>query len=225
METFGNLMQGFAIALTPLNLLWALAGVTVGTAIGVLPGLGPALTIALLLPITYKVDPTFDLHPVLRHLLRRHVRRIDHVDPDQYAGRKRFHRHSDRRQQDGPQRPRRRGSGDSGDRLVRGRHHRHHRHHVPGRAGGEPGAQVRSCRVLLADGAVLRYRVRGARLLDAAGFDGVGARPVLRPDRRRSAERPAAFPLRRHRAARRHLRADRRGRPVRRRRDALPGGA
>jgi putative tricarboxylic transport membrane protein len=38
--------------------MWALGGVTVGTAIGVLPGLGPGLTIALLLPITYKVDPT-----------------------------------------------------------------------------------------------------------------------------------------------------------------------
>lgn len=58
METLNSLMQGFAIALTPMNLLWALAGVTVGTAIGVLPGLGPGLTIALLLPITYKVDPT-----------------------------------------------------------------------------------------------------------------------------------------------------------------------
>ena len=58
METISGLMQGFAIALTPINLLWALAGVTVGTAIGVLPGLGPGLTIALLLPITYKVDPT-----------------------------------------------------------------------------------------------------------------------------------------------------------------------
>ncbi len=58
MDTLGLLMQGFANALTPMNLLWALAGVTVGTAIGVLPGLGPGLTIALLLPITYKVDPT-----------------------------------------------------------------------------------------------------------------------------------------------------------------------
>lgn len=58
METLNSLMQGFAVALTPINLLWALAGVTVGTAIGVLPGLGPGLTIALLLPITYKVDPT-----------------------------------------------------------------------------------------------------------------------------------------------------------------------
>lgn len=58
MDTLSSLMQGFAIALTPINLMWALAGVTVGTAIGVLPGLGPGLTIALLLPITYKVDPT-----------------------------------------------------------------------------------------------------------------------------------------------------------------------
>ncbi len=58
MSTLDNLMMGFGIALTPINLLWALCGVTVGTAIGVLPGLGPGLTIALLLPITYKVDPT-----------------------------------------------------------------------------------------------------------------------------------------------------------------------
>lgn len=58
MNTFGHLMNGFSIALQPMNLLWAFVGVTVGTAIGVLPGLGPALTIALLLPLTYKVDPT-----------------------------------------------------------------------------------------------------------------------------------------------------------------------
>lgn len=58
MEAFASLMGGFAVALTPENLLWSLLGVTLGTAIGVLPGLGPGLTIALLLPITYKVDPT-----------------------------------------------------------------------------------------------------------------------------------------------------------------------
>lgn len=58
MDTWNNLIMGFGLALTPINLLWALAGVTVGTAIGVLPGLGPGLTIALLLPITYKVDPS-----------------------------------------------------------------------------------------------------------------------------------------------------------------------
>ena len=51
------LLHGFAVALTPLNLLWALIGVTLGTAVGVLPGIGPALTVAMLLPATGKLDP------------------------------------------------------------------------------------------------------------------------------------------------------------------------
>ncbi len=58
MDTLAQLATGFAVALTPVNLLWASPACTLGTAIGVLPGLGPALTIALLLPITYKVDAT-----------------------------------------------------------------------------------------------------------------------------------------------------------------------
>lgn len=58
METLDLLGNGFAVALQPMNLLWALVGVTLGTAIGVLPGLGPALTIALLLPITFSVPAT-----------------------------------------------------------------------------------------------------------------------------------------------------------------------
>jgi putative tricarboxylic transport membrane protein len=58
MDTLSQLLTGFAVALTPYNLMWCFVGVTVGTAIGVLPGLGPALTIALLLPLTYKVDAT-----------------------------------------------------------------------------------------------------------------------------------------------------------------------
>jgi putative tricarboxylic transport membrane protein len=57
-ESFSHLLDGFAVALTPINLVWCLVGTTLGTAIGVLPGLGPALTIALLLPITFKVEPT-----------------------------------------------------------------------------------------------------------------------------------------------------------------------
>jgi putative tricarboxylic transport membrane protein len=52
-----GLASGFAVALTPENLIWALAGVTLGTAIGVLPGVGPAMTVALLLPVTYSLDP------------------------------------------------------------------------------------------------------------------------------------------------------------------------
>ena len=58
MDAFAQLLNGFAVALTPINLVWCLVGTTLGTAIGVLPGLGPALTIALLLPITFKVEPT-----------------------------------------------------------------------------------------------------------------------------------------------------------------------
>jgi len=52
------LIDGFGDALTPTNLLLALLGVTIGTAVGVLPGIGPALTVALLLPITFTLEPT-----------------------------------------------------------------------------------------------------------------------------------------------------------------------
>ncbi|GGA71919.1 tripartite tricarboxylate transporter TctA [Nitratireductor aestuarii] len=51
------LAGGFAQALTPMNLLFALIGVFLGTAVGILPGIGPALTVALLLPVTFKLDP------------------------------------------------------------------------------------------------------------------------------------------------------------------------
>ncbi len=57
-ETFQALLAGFGVALTPVNLLWGLIGVTLGTFVGVLPGVGPALTVAMLLPITVKLDPT-----------------------------------------------------------------------------------------------------------------------------------------------------------------------
>jgi putative tricarboxylic transport membrane protein len=58
MDSFGFLLEGFATAATPINLLLALLGVTIGTAVGVLPGIGPAMTVALLLPVTYNLEPT-----------------------------------------------------------------------------------------------------------------------------------------------------------------------
>ncbi|MEJ2859281.1 MULTISPECIES: tripartite tricarboxylate transporter permease [unclassified Saccharothrix] len=58
MDVFGNLMAGFATALTPTHLALAALGVLLGTAIGVLPGIGPAMAVALLLPITYGLEPT-----------------------------------------------------------------------------------------------------------------------------------------------------------------------
>ncbi len=61
MTTFELLAHGLVVALQPMNLLYALIGVTLGTAVGVLPGIGPALTVALLLPVTYKLDPAGSL--------------------------------------------------------------------------------------------------------------------------------------------------------------------
>ena len=58
MDNFNWLLQGFAEAATPMNLLYAMIGVLLGTAVGVLPGIGPAMTVALLLPITYNVEPS-----------------------------------------------------------------------------------------------------------------------------------------------------------------------
>ncbi|MGJ7611322.1 MULTISPECIES: tripartite tricarboxylate transporter permease [unclassified Variovorax] len=58
MEIFNALMAGFATAITPINLLWCLVGCALGTAVGVLPGIGPAVAVAMLLPITGKVDIT-----------------------------------------------------------------------------------------------------------------------------------------------------------------------
>ncbi len=58
MEVWDLLLQGFNVALEPKNLLWAFVGVTLGTAVGVLPGIGPAVAIALLLPLTSKLDPS-----------------------------------------------------------------------------------------------------------------------------------------------------------------------
>jgi putative tricarboxylic transport membrane protein len=61
MESFNALLSGLAVAAEPMNLVYAFIGVTLGTAVGVLPGIGPALTVALLLPVTFKLDPAGSL--------------------------------------------------------------------------------------------------------------------------------------------------------------------
>ena len=58
MEIWNQLLQGFATAGTPVNLLWAFVGCALGTAVGVLPGIGPATAVAMLLPITTQVEAT-----------------------------------------------------------------------------------------------------------------------------------------------------------------------
>lgn len=58
MEEFGNLLHGFAIALTWQNLGFMLIGMLLGILIGVLPGLGGANGVAILLPLTFSIPPT-----------------------------------------------------------------------------------------------------------------------------------------------------------------------
>jgi putative tricarboxylic transport membrane protein len=61
MEFFSNLATGFATAVEPINILYCFLGVLLGTLIGVLPGIGPTATIAMLLPITFTLDPATSL--------------------------------------------------------------------------------------------------------------------------------------------------------------------
>ncbi len=57
MEYFGNILVGFETCFQPINLLYCLIGVFLGTLIGVLPGIGPSGTISILLPVTFNVSP------------------------------------------------------------------------------------------------------------------------------------------------------------------------
>ena len=58
MDLLANLAHGFSIAATTANLLYCLAGATLGTLVGVLPGLNPILAITMLLPLTFKLPAT-----------------------------------------------------------------------------------------------------------------------------------------------------------------------
>jgi putative tricarboxylic transport membrane protein len=57
MEIADGILHGFAVALQPANIMWCFVGCFLGTIVGILPGLGPAASIALLLPLTFKMDP------------------------------------------------------------------------------------------------------------------------------------------------------------------------
>jgi putative tricarboxylic transport membrane protein len=57
-ETFTHIMNGFAVCLQPINLWYTFVGVFLGTIIGVLPGIGPSAGMALLIPVTFGMNPT-----------------------------------------------------------------------------------------------------------------------------------------------------------------------
>ena len=56
-DLFHNLVLGFGVAVSPINLLLCLIGALVGTLVGVLPGIGTIATVAMLLPITFGLPP------------------------------------------------------------------------------------------------------------------------------------------------------------------------
>ncbi|MDH5536285.1 MAG: tripartite tricarboxylate transporter permease, partial [Betaproteobacteria bacterium] len=58
MEALPHILNGFGVALQPINLWYTFVGVFLGTIIGILPGIGPSATIALLIPITFGMDAT-----------------------------------------------------------------------------------------------------------------------------------------------------------------------
>ncbi len=58
MDVLNNILHGFSVALTPTNLLFCWIGAVLGTVVGVLPGINVLTTFAILLPITFKIDPT-----------------------------------------------------------------------------------------------------------------------------------------------------------------------
>ncbi len=61
MEALNNLMYGFGIALQPMNIAYVFGGVFAGTIIGMLPGLGPISALALMIPITFAMEPSSGL--------------------------------------------------------------------------------------------------------------------------------------------------------------------
>ena len=58
MDLFSHLLLGFQSAVSISNLLYCLLGVSLGTLVGVLPGMGPVAAVAMLLPVTYALDPS-----------------------------------------------------------------------------------------------------------------------------------------------------------------------
>jgi putative tricarboxylic transport membrane protein len=58
MEIFANLLLGLSVAVSPINLVWLFVGVVLGMIVGIIPGFGPAAALAVLLPVTFGMEPT-----------------------------------------------------------------------------------------------------------------------------------------------------------------------
>ena len=81
---FHGLANGFGIAFSFTNLLFALIGAVLGTIVGILPGLGPAATISLLLPLSFKIGSPVTSIIMMAGIFWSHVWRIDHLNSGQH---------------------------------------------------------------------------------------------------------------------------------------------
>ncbi len=78
-ELLANLALGFQVAANPYNIGFCLIGALVGTLVGVLPGIGTVATVAMLLADHVRASAGRRAHHARRHLLRRAIRRLDHL--------------------------------------------------------------------------------------------------------------------------------------------------
>ena len=208
-----------------MNLLYAVIGVLLGTAVGVLPGIGPAMTVALLLPITYNVPPSAafimfagifyggmyggSTTSILLNTPGESSSVITAIEGNKMAKAGRAAQ----------------ALGDRGDRIVRRGRHRHHP------AGGVRAVDLAvrghfGRPVLPGDHAVgAGDGDRGAGLLAAARGDRAAVGAGDRPRRHRLADRAAARHLRAAAAVRRHRHRGDRGGDLRARRGAVGGRA
>ena len=178
MEPLRALIDGFGVALQPINLLWGFIGVTLGTRSACCRASAPRSPWRCCCR-SPRSSTDRRAHHVRRHLLRRHVRRLDHHHPAQHAGRIGLDRHRARGQQDGAtaapaRRSRRARSAPSSPARIATV-----AAHAARAAGGGGRAQVRAGGVLRADGVRLHHRVGGARRLDRARPDEPVPRPAL----------------------------------------------
>jgi len=56
-DIFANLLLGLSVAVSPVNLAYLFAGVVIGMVVGIIPGFGPSAALAILLPVTFGMDP------------------------------------------------------------------------------------------------------------------------------------------------------------------------
>jgi putative tricarboxylic transport membrane protein len=57
-DIFANLLLGLSVAVSPMNLVWLFVGVMLGMVVGIIPGFGPSAALAVLLPVTFGMEPT-----------------------------------------------------------------------------------------------------------------------------------------------------------------------